>query len=359
MFKFLPWRFSALLPLLCLLFAAGSLRAQVLDDFSDLDNTDNIVEGILAVGQQRCDKIGFEIDFGENRIPFGALYQWTLTDGQGNVTQVSTYKPEVLANTPTITVSVVVCRSPRDIICQVIGFGSANLPDLSTFTIAPDFRTVVTDGGFDVGVTFSGNRCFEPGDIELIWLGGSDPNISASITQTTPNTFGSSARVTFHASGAAIGSQNFLYVRVTSNPFRELATAVYQVRVVGCCIGLEEVDEEMMSGIDGPETDHMILEKQIIRLPTDILTPPTTPADDQMQLIPNPARTFVSVQLNDGAESVRILDISGKEAKRVDGSQLSGNSTDIDVSTLPSGTYFVEARSADGQRTVKKLTVNR
>lgn len=66
-------------------------------------------------------------------------------------------------------------------------------------------------------------------------------------------------------------------------------------------------------------------------------------------LYPNPARNNVSIISPNGMERVTIFDITGKEV-------LSTTSSDIDVSLMNKGMYFVEIRFSTG-RVTKRLVV--
>jgi hypothetical protein len=73
---------------------------------------------------------------------------------------------------------------------------------------------------------------------------------------------------------------------------------------------------------------------------------------------PNPASAIATVALPDGARAVTVRDIEGRELRRViveNGESIAR----LDVRPLATGTYIVEARSADGARAASLLRVVR
>ncbi len=257
MFSILPWRFSALVLLLCLLgIPSAPLLAQIVDsdtseeqvdDVDEGDESINIIVGITPVPQPNCHFIGFCVEISE---PFIGRFRWTFTDLNGNLTfqTTSSSQPCVTVPVPVANVSVRAQQSFGSFFLT-IGTASASIPSLGTFTLTPDFRSILTDNaGFEVGLTFTGNRCFEASNIFAYFLPGSDPAVVNTQTTVSPTTFGTTVSLRFRAQGASIGTNNFYFVTVNpSVPNGPSATAVYQVRVTGCCIGSERPEEQMMS----------------------------------------------------------------------------------------------------------------
>ncbi len=77
-----------------------------------------------------------------------------------------------------------------------------------------------------------------------------------------------------------------------------------------------------------------------------------TNQSNAMKLIPNPATNVVSVSCVDLVQ-IQMLDVSGRLLNTTQVTD--GNQTDIDVSNLPSGIYFIEGIRADGTTQIERL----
>ncbi|WP_162126509.1 T9SS-dependent choice-of-anchor J family protein [Flavobacterium phycosphaerae] len=80
-------------------------------------------------------------------------------------------------------------------------------------------------------------------------------------------------------------------------------------------------------------------------------------ASESFHLYPNPAHHNVKISLNtnDKIDEIRFYDISGKLTKRV--TTIDALSSDIDVSGLEKGIYFVEIKTENKSKQIKKLII--
>lgn len=72
-------------------------------------------------------------------------------------------------------------------------------------------------------------------------------------------------------------------------------------------------------------------------------------------LYPNPARTEATLQVldcDDCSATLTLTDAAGRTALRT---EVTGATTTLDLSDLPSGVYLAEIRAADGSRWQTKL----
>ena len=138
----------------------------------------------------------------------------------------------------------------------------------------------------------------------------------------------------------------------TTNPYIEYTDidndSVYNVYVRGYC------ETGIWSGWSDWSTPCFI---------DSIPTPPTPPDPPEgittietadFTLSPNPARGIVTLKCTEPMQgTVEIIDMQGKSCCR---KTLVGGQTELDVSTLPTGTYLVRLTTADGhQHTVQLL----
>lgn len=65
----------------------------------------------------------------------------------------------------------------------------------------------------------------------------------------------------------------------------------------------------------------------------------------EVKLFPNPVQNVLSVQSKNQITGINVLDISGKQVLRTIGT---GNLMEVNVSDLPSGTYFIQVGSENG-----------
>ena len=80
-------------------------------------------------------------------------------------------------------------------------------------------------------------------------------------------------------------------------------------------------------------------------------------ASESFNLYPNPTKHNVKISLNanDKIDEIRFYDVSGKLAKRV--ISIDALSSDIDVSGLEKGIYFVEIKAENKSKQIKKLII--
>jgi hypothetical protein len=72
-------------------------------------------------------------------------------------------------------------------------------------------------------------------------------------------------------------------------------------------------------------------------------------------MFPNPATDILSIQFNDTSElKVTLFDLLGR---KVISKVLDSNNSDIDVSTLASGTYIVQMQNENNEKISKNLII--
>ena len=74
-----------------------------------------------------------------------------------------------------------------------------------------------------------------------------------------------------------------------------------------------------------------------------------------VSVYPNPATTKLTVESEGTLNSVRIIDFSGRLVKKV--TTINNTVTNIDISALPEGVYFVESSFNNGSRTTSKVVI--
>lgn len=77
-------------------------------------------------------------------------------------------------------------------------------------------------------------------------------------------------------------------------------------------------------------------------------------AENVLSVFPNPAQNFVSVSSLIGLDEIQIFEISGKAIRQVEALQGSREKR-INLDEIPSGVYFIRARSGDIIATRKLL----
>ncbi|TBX70617.1 T9SS type A sorting domain-containing protein [Flavobacterium silvisoli] len=80
-------------------------------------------------------------------------------------------------------------------------------------------------------------------------------------------------------------------------------------------------------------------------------------ASESFNLYPNPTKHYVKISLNanDKIDELRFYDVSGKMVKSM--TTIDALSSDIDVSTLEKGIYFVELKTKSKSKQIKKLII--
>ncbi|MFA6261770.1 MAG: PKD domain-containing protein [Bacteroidia bacterium] len=89
-----------------------------------------------------------------------------------------------------------------------------------------------------------------------------------------------------------------------------------------------------------------------------LLEAPTTPPVKSIILNPNPASSFVNVNLQDAEgniSSVLVMDANGKEMMRTHGVSEGLNKIPLDISNLPAGVYYVVVMMKDGTLSSTRL----
>ncbi len=80
---------------------------------------------------------------------------------------------------------------------------------------------------------------------------------------------------------------------------------------------------------------------------------------EEVRVFPNPTSDYIRVQMNlDRPQGVNVYltDVSGKILKMTNRSQFISGTIEVDVQSVPAGTYFLNVTSADGMRT-EKITI--
>lgn len=89
-----------------------------------------------------------------------------------------------------------------------------------------------------------------------------------------------------------------------------------------------------------------------------LLEAPSTPPVKSIILNPNPASSFVNVNLQDDQgdiSSVMVMDANGKEMLRTQGVSAGLNKVPLDISSLPAGVYYVVVMMKDGTLSSTRL----
>ena len=114
-------------------------------------------------------------------------------------------------------------------------------------------------------------------------------------------------------------------------------------------------------GIPAPQTDTININRSQLAYP---ITRPqgyltaTKPTEDvgSVRLLPNPARTRVTVEAADAIKDVQVSDMAGRVliSKRYPGD---ARAVTLDIESLPRGSYVVRVKT-EKKETVQKLVVN-
>ena len=75
----------------------------------------------------------------------------------------------------------------------------------------------------------------------------------------------------------------------------------------------------------------------------------------QLEVYPNPASTVINIQIPVTIKSYAVIDVMGKVV--LESTVKSTNQTQIDVSTLTPGMYFVQVTAGDGRTAVKRVVI--
>ena len=117
----------------------------------------------------------------------------------------------------------------------------------------------------------------------------------------------------------------------------------------------------MINGIPAPQTDTIFEPKTQsaypITRPKGYLTA-TKPTEDvgSVRLLPNPARTRVTVEAADAIKDVQVADMAGRVliSKRFHGDE---RAVTLNVASLPQGSYVVRVKT-EQKETTQKLVVD-
>ncbi len=370
--------------MLCLLLSGPRASAQIIANI-------DIISSITPLPQQNCDEIGFCAQL-NSFPPAGTVYRWQTTDFNGTVSFFTTTTPCITVPVPAVTVQVTACAPSTVQRCLQVGFEAASIPPLSQFLLTPNGGQLNVQRNNSSSLSFTGNRCFDDFNVTEAFFPGSSGSYLTANTTTNETTFSTSATLTVSASSTApYGNQNWVLVTAEADPTGEEAFGVYQVRVFGpiiCCISELEANASTETESDGvdrqteissefiPFTAEQVEFYQIDRImaalqrgemiPKELennllrgLNEEITPATGELEVFPNPASQLVNLRFSDAPSVMRILNSEGRELRKVTGTDKLGSGVSLDISELRPGIYFVETVTADGQRSVKRLSVAR
>ncbi len=253
-----------------------------------------------------------------------------------------------------------------------------NTPPLSPFTInVPPGSPILVLAGSTRNVGVSAPRCVGSTDWDVtevapLTSGNPSTSLSATFINESVNAVPSTADLSLGSFGT--GSRSFVVtIRATESlsdnvSFRSLLVNVVGPSGPGDCIicpgrenGITDLQADLLqraatTGIATEEWEANNL-SEVVRAATE-LQPTAENADLQLSAYPNPTSGSVTLTYDAQPVNLRVLDLTGRTIREIDGTQLGDRSTRIELGDLVSGLYLVEARQASGAVSLIKLSVN-
>ncbi len=173
----------------------------------------------------------------------------------------------------------------------------------------------------------------------------------------------STARLRIQASSSwRVNTSYSIGIRAVDN-LGNVSTRTYVAYTTSGCWGREATEEEVSVLEDGSISETGVpdpaTQSEVRAIIADLQLSDSERSATSLRVYPNPARNQLNINYSTTPTTLRLVSLDGREVVRTAGSQLAAERTQLDVSQLPTGLYLLEATDRYGERTVRKVQINR